>query len=182
MTSKYTYSVKIPKDRVAVLIGQNGTVKKELEEYTKSKILIDSQEGDVTIEGEDSLKVYNAREIVKAIARGFNPEYAKLLLKQDYTAEIINLPDFLGKSTKKIIRMKGRVIGSHGKSRKIIEDLTETRISVYGKTIGILGFYEDVIEAKRAIESLLTGSPHSTVFKWLERNKVMKHMKEEEEF
>ncbi len=180
MTSKYTYAIKIPKERIAVLIGQKGASKKDLEECTNSKINVNSEEGDVNIEGEDSLRVYNLREIIKAIARGFNPEIAKLLLKQDYAFELINLPDFLGKSTKKIIRMKGRVIGSEGKARKVIEHLTDTYISVYGKTIGIIGFFEDVADAKRAIESLLEGSPHSTIFKWLEKKKAMKHMDQQE--
>jgi len=47
----YNLELKIPKERVAVLIGKNGEVKKELEEYTSAKIEIDSKEGDVKITG-----------------------------------------------------------------------------------------------------------------------------------
>ena len=68
------------------------------------------------------------------------------------------------------VRLKGRVIGSEGKSRNAIEELTETNISVYGKTIGIIGLQQNVASAKKAIESLLSGSPHSNVYRFLERN------------
>jgi ribosomal RNA assembly protein len=68
-----------------------------------------------------------------------------------------------------MLRLKGRVIGESGKSRKTIEDLSDTQISVYGKTIGIIGEAENTNMAKKAIDMLLTGAPHSTVFRILER-------------
>jgi len=68
-------------------------------------------------------------------------------------------------------RLKGRVIGADGKTRRIIEDMTETYVTVYGKTIGIIGETSNVSLARRAIESLLRGSPHSSVYKWLENQR-----------
>jgi ribosomal RNA assembly protein len=68
-------------------------------------------------------------------------------------------------------RLKGRVIGAKGKARKAIEELTQTNISVYGKTIAIIGEIQNVGTARRAIESLLMGSMHATVFKWLEKQR-----------
>jgi ribosomal RNA assembly protein len=171
MTSEYSYELKIPKERLAVLIGKEGKVKKSLEEATKCTISIDSKEGDIIIKGKDSLGLFTAREVIKAIARGFNPEIATLLLKPDYLFEMLHLHDYAGKSTGKMIRLKGRVIGQEGKSRKIIEELTETYISVYGKTISIIGQAENVSVARRAIESLLAGSTHATVYRWLEKKR-----------
>ena len=78
--TEYSYELKIPKDRVAVLIGKSGNIKKEVEDATKSKIDIDSKEGDVIVSGMDSVGIFSAREVIKAIARGFNPETALLLL------------------------------------------------------------------------------------------------------
>ena len=86
--------IKIPKERVAVLIGKNGETKKEVEESTDSVLDVDSQEGDVVIRGKDSLKIFIALNVVKAIGRGFNPEIAMLLLKNDYTLELINISDY----------------------------------------------------------------------------------------
>ena len=58
-----------------------------------------------------------------------------------------------------------------GKARNTIEDLTECYVSVYGKTIAIIGKVEMVGVCKRALESLLSGSPHANVYKWLERQR-----------
>ncbi len=168
--AEYLYDTKIPKERIAVLIGKDGITKKHIESATNIKLKIDSKEGDVFLEGEDALGIYSAREVIKAIGRGFNPEIALLLLKQDYMFEMLNMLDYI-KSKNSMIRLKGRVIGAEGRSRKTIEELTETYISVYGKTIGIIGFSENVAMAKKAVESLLSGSPHSSVYKWLEKRR-----------
>ena len=158
--AEYSYELKVPKNRVAVIIGKEGTVKRDLEESTKTKLTIDSKEGDVFVSGEDALGLYTAREIIKAIGRGFNPEIAKLLLKQDYVFEVVDLREFVGKSKEAMLRLKGRVIGREGKSRKLIEELTETNISVFGKTIGIIGSPDTAANARQAVESLLKGSTH----------------------
>ena len=170
MASQYSYQLRIPKDRIAVIIGKAGETKKELEKYTGTTIKIDSNEGEVTISGTDALCLYNSREVIKAIARGFNPELAVLLLKGDYSLEIIELRDFC-KTKNDEKRLKGRVIGMEGKSRRTIEELTKVYISVYGKTIALIGEASFVPIAKRAIEALLSGSPHSNVYRWLERQR-----------
>ena len=162
--------IKIPQERVAVLIGKAGAVKKRLEELGKVSMDIDSKEGDVVIEGE-SLDVYIAIRVIKAIARGFNPDVAEKLFKDTNTFELIEVQEFVRKSRKKQMRLKGRVIGQEGKSREYIESFTETNIVIYGKTIGIIGELERVAMAKQAIEMLLEGSPHGNVYKWLDNKK-----------
>ena len=168
---EYSYELKIPKERLAVLIGKKGEIKKRIEDETNSKIFIDSEEGDVRITGNDSLGLFSAREIIKAIGRGFSPEIALLILKSDYAFELLNISDYVGKSKKSATRLKGRVIGTEGKTRKHIEQITETNLSIYGKTIGIIGEVESVMLARRAVESILAGATHSSVYKWLEKKK-----------
>lgn len=165
------YELKIPKERIAILIGEKGKIKKGLEEKTKTKIEIDSKEGDVFIKGEDSLQAYNLNQVIKAIARGFNPKIAELLLKENYVLEVVNIEDYTKGSQKKRVRLKGRVIGEKGKSRETIERLTKTYISVYGKTIAILGEGEYAALARKAVEDLLRGAKHGPIFKSLEINK-----------
>lgn len=165
---EFMHELKIPKARIAVLIGTNGETKKELEEYTKTKIDVDSKEGLVTITGNDAVKLYTVRELVLAIGRGFNPEIAKLLLKQDYCIEILSLDEFADKK-KKLERIRGRIIGKKGKSREIIENLTETHVSVYGKTVSIIGLAENVTMARNAVEMFLEGAAHSAVYRRLEQ-------------
>jgi|TARA_Y100000294_G_scaffold118251_1_gene109783 ribosomal RNA assembly protein len=169
--ASYSYELKIPQERVAVLIGKNGEVKKNIEADTKTQIKVDSLEGDIFVYGKDALGLYTAREITRAIGRGFNPEIAKLLLKQDYVFEYVGLNEFAGKSKNTLLRLKGRVIGKEGRSRKLIEELSESFISVYGKSISIIGTAESAAMAKRAVEALLRGSTHANVYNWLEKKR-----------
>ncbi|MFH1972403.1 MAG: KH domain-containing protein [archaeon] len=162
--------LKIPKDRVAVLIGKAGAVKKRLEKKGNIKLDIDSEEGDVVISG-DSVDVYIAQSVIKAIARGVNPEVAIILFNEKNSLELLDIQEYVGKSKKSVMRIKGRIIGQEGKARKFIESFTETNIYVYGKTIAIIGELERVSMAKQAIEMLLEGSPHGNVYKWLENKK-----------
>lgn len=168
--NELAYDLKIPQERVAVLIGTEGKTKKELEQATKSKLDV-STEGDVVITGTDPLLLYTALEIVRAIARGFNPKVALLLLKTDYALEMMDLKNIAGKNKNMMERLKGRVIGTAGKSREEMERLTDTHISVYGKTIGIIGEVTQVGLARQAVAMLLEGAMHSTVYRFLERKK-----------
>ncbi|MFH1211613.1 MAG: KH domain-containing protein [Candidatus Woesearchaeota archaeon] len=169
-SEEFLYEIKVPKDRIAVVIGSKGEIKKRFEEFVGCSINIDSQEGIVTLKGNDSLKLYCLQSIIKAIARGFNPEIAQLLLKQDYCLEVVSLNEYNAKKNHQL-RLKGRVIGEKGKSRRAIEELTGSFVSVYGKTISIIGTVEEVLTAKKAIEFLLAGSRHATVYKWLEKQR-----------
>jgi ribosomal RNA assembly protein len=167
---EFSYDLKIPEDRVAVLIGTKGETKRQIEEQSGCDLDV-SKEGDVIITGNDGLKLFAAREIVKAIGRGFNPDIALLLTKPDYTLEFIELKDIAGKSKNTMLRLKGRIIGKGGKSREEIERLTNTYICVYGKTVGIIGEVAWAALARQAIGMLLDGSMHRTVYRFLEKKK-----------
>jgi len=165
---QFAYDIKVPKERIAVIIGEKGEKKRELESALGVQMRVDSEEGDVSLSGADAVALFTAREVIKAIARGFNPEIAKQLLKTDYLLEVINIGDYAtGKN--QMIRLKGRVIGENGRSRTTIEELAEVSVSVYGKTISIIGETENVTAAKRSVDALLTGAPHSTVYRLLEK-------------
>ncbi len=160
----------VPLDRVGAIIGKNGSTKKDIESKTETKIAVNSAEGEIEIirKGEP-LKYFKALRIVKAIARGFAPENAYRLLKDDMVFDLIELQEELGKSESRIKAKKGRVIGAEGAAREEIEEDTGAKISVYGKTIGIIGKEGEVEKAKRAVEMLLGGSSHTSVFKALRK-------------
>lgn len=169
--AEFHYEMKVPKERVAVLIGKAGETKRLIEKSTKTKLNIDSKEGDITVDGEDALGLFSTKDIITAIGRGFNPDIALLLLKPDYGFEVIQIGDFI-KSKSSAQRIRGRIIGEQGKARRVIEELTECNISILGKTICIIGDVQHIPMARRAIESLLGGSPHANVYRWLERQRA----------
>lgn len=160
----------IPKDRVAVVIGPNGGTKKNIEKETRTKVNVDSKNGDVTIEAEDATHVLKAANIVRAIGRGFSPEHALKLADDDYYFELINLSEILGKNWKAIQAKKGRVIGREGVIREKIEQDTRCFISVYGKTIGIIGKTEQIEKAIHAVTMLVQGAEHATVLNYLRQS------------
>lgn len=165
-----SYELRIPKERIAVLIGTDGGTKKQLEAELGIKVLVDSKEGDVSVTGVDAVKLYTAKEVIRAVGRGFNPNLALLLLKHDYAFELIDLSDY-AKTSASMQRLKGRIIGTQGKSRRVIEESTDSHISVYGKTIAIIAPIESIMIAKQAVNNLLSGSTHSSVYRWLERKR-----------
>ncbi len=167
---EYSYELQVPKERVGVLVGKNGSVKKELEGHTKTKITV-TPDGDVTIIGTDALLLYDAREAVLAIGRGFNPEIAQQLLSGDVVMETIEVKEYAGKNKAAEMRILGRVIGSEGKAKREIEHLTGTHISIYEKHVAIIGDVEHATDARRAIEMLLRGAMHATVYRFLEKKR-----------
>jgi len=164
--------LKIPKDRIAVLIGKNGETRKKIEELTETKIGIDSKTGEVDIETKNNaIDFYISLNIIKAIGRGFSPEHAFMLKDENYSLEIIDLKEMLGKNEKLIQQKKGRVIGKNGKTRNEIEDQTDSFVSVYGHTISIIGKADGMGKAKKTIKMLLEGASHSTAEVFLYKEK-----------
>ena len=174
--------LKIPQNRVGALIGTNGDVKKSIEKLTGTILDIDSDDGTVYItpreDMEDPLGVWNANHIVKAIARGFNPEVAMKLIHDDIYLEIMKLPLYIGKSKKALARYKGRIIGKNGKTRELITELAEVDMAVYGKTVSFIGEMENVLVAKEAVEMILNGSRHKSVYAFLENKKETLKLRE----
>jgi ribosomal RNA assembly protein len=159
--------VKIPEERIKLLKREKKFLE-ELQKFTNSKIEINEE---VRIETEDPLMLLRIKEVIKAIGRGFLPKDAMDLLDENYYLLIINVKDYAGKSRNRLITLKGRVIGTSGKTKKLIESLTNTKLAIYGKTISIIGTWENVEKAREAIEMLLEGKMHKTVYKFLEKIK-----------
>jgi len=167
---------KIPKDRIGALIGPEGQVKDAIEKKLGVELTIDSETGDVTItlepEAQDPSLLFRAKELVTAIGRGFSPDRAfRLLHDEDAVLEVIDLREVFGRSLSDLQRVKGRIIGQEGKTRRIIEELTEADISVHGHTISIIADVDQMEVAREAVQMLLRGSQHSTVYRFLHRKR-----------
>ena len=163
--------VKIPLDRVGVLIGPEGKAKARIERSLGVDLEIESEAGNVTITlspGQDDVSVlFTAANIVKAVGRGFSPQRAMRLSEEDWDLSIMDLEEYVGTSRSAQERVKGRIIGKAGRSREIIEELTETHISVYGGTVAIIGHIEALPAAMEAVGMLIRGSFHKTVWNYL---------------
>jgi ribosomal RNA assembly protein len=164
--------IKVPQDRIGVIIGVEGKVKETLEKKSGATIDVDSESGTVALESEgDAFKALRASQVIKAIARGFSPEKAlKLLDNEDLILDMMDLSQ-ISDSPSDLTRLKGRIIGKAGKTREIMESMTGAKISVYGKTISILGEPEQVMSIRTAIDMLIDGAPHGAVYGYLEKRR-----------
>ncbi|KKG07617.1 RNA-processing protein [Methanosarcina sp. 2.H.T.1A.6] len=165
-----TQYLKIPKERIGAIIGPKGETKKFIEDKTACQLDIDSDSGKIDITcGEDPLKEFRILETLKAIGRGFSPEKALGILEDDMLMlEIIDLSD-VATTPKELQRVKGRIIGRGGRTRELAESLINVKISVYGKTVSILGYPEQNTIIRTAIKMLLDGATHGAVYKFLEK-------------
>ena len=170
--------VKVPLDRVAAVIGKKGESKKRLEEALRVSLEVDGETGEVTVRSSSPEEgdPFKALSVVEAVGRGFSPQRAIRLAEPDMYLEVMDLRDFAGKSENSLERIRGRIIGLNGKSRKVIEELTKCSISVYGRTVSIIGEVTEVKLAEDAIRMLATGSRHRSVYNMLQRARTKKKM------
>jgi ribosomal RNA assembly protein len=174
----------LSKDRIAVVIGKNGEVKKKIEEMTGTSITIDSETGEYNIESvpvnqdtieneflneEGEFRKYQTKFVLDAINHGFNPEKALKLLDPELHLDVVNLEDVLGDNEKRLTRMKGRLIGESGKIRNSIEQFSSVNISILNKTVAVIGDFDSIKIAKKAITMIIQGSPHKTVLNYLQK-------------
>jgi ribosomal RNA assembly protein len=161
----------MPEDRIGVIIGKNGQVKEDIEQKCNVEIYIDSESGDVQVSSHssrsDNMEPFKAIEIISAISKGFSPERAYRLLKEDLL-DLLDIRDYAGKSANSIQRIKGRIIGKAGNTRKTIEDLTGASISIYGHTVCLIGSFEEIRIAREAIKMISKGSSHKNVYNMLQ--------------
>ena len=169
------FKAKIPAERVGVLVGPSGSVKKKIESMCHVKLVINSESGDIDIWGEEDLEdptfLFKAQNITLAVGRGFSPEKAFRLMNDEECFHIVDLREVLGKSRSTIERLKGRLIGKEGKTRKIFEETTNAYISIYGHTVSIIGKTDELEVVKGGISKLLSGCQHKTVYNFLGRKR-----------
>ena len=85
MNSKmFQDGIKVPKARIAVLVGTKGQTKRKIQNQTQTFLKIDSREGEVLIESDDSVQILITKSIIQAIARGFNHKRIRKKIKKPF--------------------------------------------------------------------------------------------------
>ena len=166
--------VRIPQERIGVLIGPGGETKRLIEQETGVKILIDSETGEVTVDesgAPDKFLAVKVRDLVQAIGRGFSDERAFRLLDENSYFVVLDIKDY-ARTPARIEQIRARMIGTRGKTRRIVEELTGADVSVYGHTVALIADDLQLPIAQEALEMLLRGSEHRTVYRYLERKRA----------
>jgi ribosomal RNA assembly protein len=166
--------IKMARERLGVLIGTDGETKSQIEERTGVKLNIDSETGDVSMDtesAEDPVMALKVTDIVNAIAVGFSPERAFRLFGDDIYFASFDIRDYVGKNPKHVQRIRARMIGSDGKTRRIIEDLSGADLSIHRNYVGVIGDITEIEIAKNSVDMVLNGSEHSSVYRYLENKR-----------
>ena len=171
--------LRVSPERLGALIGEGGKTLRDLENRTQTIVSVDSVNSNVVIEAATPQTpidmLLKASDFIKAIDAGFSPERALRLLDEDAVLIIMNLKEIVGDSQSHLYRVKARIIGEEGRVRTNIEQLTGAYISIYDDLVAIIGDYEGAYLAREAIEMLVQGREHSTVYKFL--NKKARELK-----
>ena len=171
MGAGFGLPVPVRRDRIGVVIGKDGRTKEMIEKTFNVKLSVDSNTSTVYVapaEGATPFNVMRAKQAIEAISLGFKPEDALLLSDEEYHFEVINVSE-AARNPSDLRRIKARIIGENGKAKKMIEQMSGTKIVIGDKVVGILGEYENVEIARRAINMLIEGRTHATVYGYLRR-------------
>lgn len=148
--------------------------KNKLEEELKVKI---TNKGNLVFINGKPENEYTALQTIEAINLGFSVERASLLKNHNIILQTLNIKDLTKKHN--LEEIKGRIIGTKGKTLKTLNTLTDCAISLKDNKIGIIGDVEEIQDAVQALTSLVQGSKQGHIYKRLEREKKRKRLRKE---
>ncbi len=148
-------------------VGNMKKVKKAVPAIeNKVKVKIGFGKGNVTVKGAE-LNEFLVEQIIRAVDFGFHVEDALLLTDKDFVLEFIEVKEHTRRKNLKEVR--ARLIGTGGKARKTIENLTGSVIVIQGNDVGIIVDANHSEAVAQGIESLIQGAKHGNVFAYLEK-------------
>ncbi len=165
---------RVPKNRIAVLIGKGGQTRKMLEEASGAKLDIDSRTGEVMAEWEgepDPIVRMKMPDVMLAIGRGLAPSRAVQLIRDEIFLRMYDIREWVGRQPNQTRRMRSRLIGRNGRIRSLIEEISNCEMAIHGSTVLVIGDQDGIALAAPAIEGILRGSEHSTVLHGLEQDR-----------
>jgi len=147
--------------------------KGELEKKLNVKIKITGKMAE--IEGKP-LDEYEASHIIEAVGFGFSAREALKLKEENMLFTKINIKDFTRR--KNLEDVRSRIIGTEGKTKKTLEQISGCDMVLSNNIVGIIGPAEAIENATTAIKNIVRGSKQSNVYRYLEKmNRAKRELK-----
>jgi ribosomal RNA assembly protein len=134
-------------------------------------LYVDSKSGEVVVDTEDSLTQFILANVIAAVNMGHSPDSAMRLEDETFVLDTIDVKSYVKDHTRLKVVM-GRIIGKEGSTRKLIEEITKCSVSVKDHYVSVIGPYENTILVHEALDMLIKGASHKSLYSYLERNKV----------
>lgn len=142
-------------------------IKKERESLErKLKVKIEIKGRNVIIRG-DSIDEYVASKILDAVSIGFPLKIACLLQDENFMFEKINIKNFTKR--KNLFLIRARIIGTHGKTKKTVEEISDCKVIMKDNIVAIIGPSDSVEYALLGIINIIKGSKQANIYKYLEK-------------
>ena len=145
----------------------------------KIKIKVHTRKGNqVVVEGNE-VNEFLVENILRAVDFGFDVEDALLLKNDDFSLSFIDIKEHTHRKNLKEVR--SRVVGTQGKAKRTIEELTGAAMVIHNNKVGIIVDSDHLDAACQGIISLIQGSKHGNVFSYLEKqNAKLRHIDEDD--
>ena len=149
-----------------IYVGKVKVVKKFNEQIEKTlgvSIKIDG--GNVIFSGEP-YDEYASMRVFEAIRFGFSVKKALALKDETMAFKVVHIKSHTRRQLKDI---RARLIGTKGKTRRVMADISGCEILIKENEVGIIGDAEEVGIVETAIINLIRGSKQSNMYQYLER-------------
>lgn len=154
---------KLILDKIIRIVKTKKILEKEL------GVTLIFQGRELTISGEAE-KEYTAEKVIEAINFGFAIDAALMIKEEELILQVLNIKDYTNRND--LERIRGRIIGTKGKTKNTLINLTECFIEVKDNKVGIIGHPENIENATQAIISLIKGTKQGNVYAYLEHHRI----------
>jgi len=140
--------------------------KKKIEQTLGIKLNIKGRK--IEAEGE-KLGEFIVAQVFEAVDAGFSVRIALLLSNPEYLLEKIYIKNLTKRKNLALVR--ARLIGKHGETRELLEELSNCFIKIHDNCVYIIGRAEDIKKAQNAVTKIIYGSKQSSVYAYLEKQR-----------